>query len=132
MTKKKTPSLVTVLLWVVGLAVAADIVIVVIRHPKVPEIPTSQVPVATVSEISATTVPSPPPAPALAAPVTKGASNEPLSTIDLSTSEGLESFRQQQMAQLRKQAKGDIGDPTRYHASEEDIRIMESNKVLVW
>lgn len=131
MTKKKTPSLVSVLLWVVGLAVAADIVIVVSRHPKVPEIPASQTPVATVAGIATTPMPVPP-APAPAAPVTKGASNEPLSTIDLSTSEGLESFRQQQMAQLRNQAKGDIGDPTRYHASEEDIRIMESNKVLVW
>ncbi len=68
MTEKKTLPLVTVLLWVVGLAVAADIVIIVSHHQTILAIPNAQTPVATVAVIAATPMP-PPPAPTPTAPV---------------------------------------------------------------
>jgi len=134
MTERKKSSVIYVLLWVVGLAVAADIFIVVIRQREVPEAQTT----ASTPQAAIAANPMPPapqpliPDTAQATLETNATSNELQPGMDLSTSEGLELFRKKQMAELRKQAKGYIGDPTHYHASEEEIRIMESNKAIVW
>ena len=95
MTEGKNTSLITVLMWAVVLAVAADIAIIVNHHKTVLEMPDSQTPVATVTNIAATPMPSTPaPIPTVtsyepppetqpsdlipAAPMTNNASNEPL------------------------------------------------------
>jgi len=133
MTESNKSSVIYVLLWVVGLAVVADIVIVVFRQREVPEAQTPPAPKATVVANPRPEAPQP-----LITGTTQSTletnttSNELQPGMDLSTSEGMELFRKKQMAELRKQAKGYIGDPTHYHASEEEIRIMESNKAIVW
>ena len=79
MTDKKNPSLVTVLMWVVGLAVAADILIVVSRQPQIPEIPASKTPAAIVA-VTPTPPPSAPEPPELilSVPITNNAPSESL------------------------------------------------------